>query len=758
MPRRIAISIAALTCLSLVPAGAATAATPSPSPSGSTTTTAISDAVATQTDGVLRLTVADDFDANRSHTTAFVQTDAGNVTVPTALVESLSSGDQVTVDRDAAGKVVAVDAAPGAVTDATALNGAISGVGTHNIWYVRVNWSDGTAAPTTSVDTLLANLTSYYSTISASRIKVVSKGSLGTVTVPKPAFTAATSCGATTVYDQVITSLATKVPASRLNHLALILPDLPDTAECQWWGLGSINAGSDGRAHIWFNGAKALTPRVLDHEFGHNLGLQHSDYIDGCSLTAAKQVLATSCYEEYGDPWDVMGGGSYTPDENTVGFMSAPNLDRIGLLSSADKYTVAAASTPTVRITPVSSGAGRRLVTVPYGTRTFTVEYRYGVPGTLDGWLTAAGYSGAVVRLRDDAVQHDLVIGYTAAGGTLTLSGLSIKIANLTSTGADVTVTRTADKTAPTLGTYGYWNSERTYDHVGTVLTSSTLAVGFLSVGDADSTVASTTLYVDGKAKASVAGALGATQLQATGLAQGAHKWHFVVRDIFGNARTTPDASFRIDTGGKPKITTSPRASLAKGTVSTKTIPATVAWSATDGCGIVWNSVAGTNGLSKTFYGKPKALSTRVKVGKNQFAARVADCRYNTTGISKGPKTTATLDKQSKRKGYHGTWTATKAKKALGGTEQVTKKKKAYVTYKVKARSIGWVATKGKDRGKAAVYVDGKKVAVVNLSAKKTTYAQQVFTKTWSKAGTHTIKIVNLSSKKVGVDAFTRLS
>ncbi|MDM7829814.1 metallopeptidase domain-containing protein [Cellulomonas edaphi] len=754
------MTIAALTCASLVPIGAASAAEP---PTITGTTGGIG-ATASTVDGVLRLAVADDFRTHTSTTTAFVQTDAGDVAVPSSLVDSLSSGDAVTVERNAAGTVLAVEsaAALGASADAASTD-AISGVGTHNVWYVRVNWT-GAAAPTTSVDGLVSSLASYYATISPSstgaRIKVAAKGSLGSVTIPVPP-TSAESCGASQIYTDTAAALGGAMPAvSRFNHLVLILPDLPAaTPGCTWAGLGSIGASSDGRSRIWLNGASALTPRVLDHEFGHNLGLQHSDSVvdsSACVLTSAKQTLGSACYDEYGDPWDVMGGGFATPDENTVGFMSAPNLDRIGLLSSTEKYTVASATPPTIALAPVARASGRRLVSIPYGTRTYTVEYRYGVPGSLDAWLPEAGY-GVVVRLREQSIDHDLVVDFLKNGETFSVGGLSISATGLTATAANVKITRTADKTAPTVGTVGYWNSEKTYEHIGTVLTSGTLAVGYTSAGDADSGLASVKLYVDGKLRATSTNR-GQTKLQATGLSQGRHSWYFLLRDTFNNTRKTATRSFRIDTGGKPKITKSPRASLAKGTVSTKTIPATVGWSASDGCGIVWNSVAGSNGLEKTYYGAPKAIATRVKVGYTQFAVRSADCLGNVTADSYGPVSKGVLDKQSKRTGYHGTWSAAKATKALGGTEQVTTKKKAYVTYKVKARSFGWVATKGTGRGKAAVYVDGTKVAVVNLAATKTVYAQQVFTKTWSKVGTHTIKIVNLSSKKIGVDAFTRLS
>jgi hypothetical protein len=81
---------------------------------------------------------------------------------------------------------------------------------------------------------------------------------------------------------------------------------------CSWAGLGSLG-GLPGRA--WINGDLGdLGKKVVSHELGHNLGLHHSHALE----CGAVSVGGGCSSIEYGDPFDVMGGGSGPTHFNAV--------------------------------------------------------------------------------------------------------------------------------------------------------------------------------------------------------------------------------------------------------------------------------------------------------------------------------------------------------------------------------------------------------------------------------------------------------
>jgi subtilisin family serine protease len=91
-----------------------------------------------------------------------------------------------------------------------------------------------------------------------------------------------------------------------------------------------------------------------------------------------------------------------------------------------------------------------------------------------------------------------------------------------------------------------------------------------------------------------------------------------------------------------------------------------------------------------------------------------------------------------------------------GGSALYTTSKGAEVTRQFTGRAVAWVGTKGARRGKAAVFIDGTRVAVVDLRRSSVRYQVVLFARSWASAGDHTITIRVKGTKgrpRVDVDA-----
>jgi hypothetical protein len=106
---------------------------------------------------------------------------------------------------------------------------------------------------------------------------------------------------------------------------------------------------------------------------------------------------------------------------------------------------------------------------------------------------------------------------------------------------------------------------------------------------------------------------------------------------------------------------------------------------------------------------------------------------------------------------YAGTWAKATNAAYWGGGTKVSGRAGASASITFTGRSIAWVARKGPNRGKAAIYVNGTKVATVDLHASSYQNQRVVWSGNWVSSASRTITIKVLGTTghpSVDIDAF----
>jgi hypothetical protein len=111
------------------------------------------------------------------------------------------------------------------------------------------------------------------------------------------------------------------------QHRVLVFPHVP---ECGWTGMAELPGSV-----AWINGE--LTVRTVAHELGHNLGVHHASALRCTEKGVPVSVGGDCSLEEYGDPFDIMGGG----ERHTSNW----NKARLGWLGNSNRVDVTASGT-----------------------------------------------------------------------------------------------------------------------------------------------------------------------------------------------------------------------------------------------------------------------------------------------------------------------------------------------------------------------------------------------------------------------------
>jgi len=162
----------------------------------------------------------------------------------------------------------------------------------------------------------------------------------GTVVGPLPLAMTGAACDYTkmaTLARQALTTVG-GIVLGQFRHVVYAFP----SSGCQWWGLGSVG-GTPGE--VWINGA--FSSVVASHELGHNFGLYHSHALE-CGSVAVGGSCSTI---EYGDVFDVMGGGNGPTHFNAVqkdllGWLDYGASPPVTDVVASGSYTIESLETP----------------------------------------------------------------------------------------------------------------------------------------------------------------------------------------------------------------------------------------------------------------------------------------------------------------------------------------------------------------------------------------------------------------------------
>ena len=211
------------------------------------------------------------------------------------------------------------------------------------------------------------------------------------------------------------------------------------------------------------------------------------------------------------------------------------------------------------------------------------------------------------------------------------------------------------------------------------------------------------------------------------------------------------------------------------GPLGRKSVPVRVSWdAATDAdpssgiaryvvqrrtqIGSVWRSWQTVGGTTRT------SLSVDTAPGRHQFRVRALDHGGNWSAYRSGaafrlsdPQGAAAID-------FVRSWNVEATASYFDGSTRWARVLRATATHTFTGRQVAWVSTRGPDRGRANVYVDGTRVATIDLYRASRQYRRVVFETSWDTAGTHTIMIKVMSKgsqssgSRVDLDAFITLN
>jgi hypothetical protein len=235
-----------------------------------------------------------------------------------------------------------------------------------------------------------------------------------------------------------------------------------------------------------------------------------------------------------------------------------------------------------------------------------------------------------------------------------------------------------------------------------------------------------------------------------------------------GTDQWSPVVTDSVTLSGAPPTVTAPTQRFVSGaSISSGRVPLRVSWNGQEGSADIARFE-----LEQSVDGGPWSMvSTNLSATTmDRFVAVGHTYRYRVIAIDVEGReslaaaaptiTVARFSENNRRLSYSGSWSTTKSPVFWGGAARKSSQAGAKASITFTGRSIMWVARKGPNRGKAQVYVNGIKVATIDLRA--TTYQAQrvVWVGSWSSSISRKVTIRVLGTRnrpRVDFDAFVTL-
>ncbi|HEX6473684.1 MAG TPA: S8 family serine peptidase, partial [Candidatus Limnocylindria bacterium] len=223
-------------------------------------------------------------------------------------------------------------------------------------------------------------------------------------------------------------------------------------------------------------------------------------------------------------------------------------------------------------------------------------------------------------------------------------------------------------------------------------------------------------------------------------------------------------------------VASAPSVRLASaGSIGTDTVPLRVSWAeATDAApssGIdryqLWRR-AKIGGTWRTWQKVRDTGASSVVVdtapGISQFRVRAQDGGGNWSTYKVGAAFTLGAPQGGAAIDFVRAWNTESASDFFGGSTRFSRLLTASAKHEFTGRQVAWIASRGPDRGRAKVYINGVLVQTINLYAAGRHHRQIVFMTDAGPATTQTIKVkvisksAQSSSTRVDLDAFITLN